>query len=134
MNSISLRDYFGPHQPELTQHLYNAKPLLGAVAALLSAAESKGVVLVVNPATGSLVSGQAYGGYRPQSCPIGAPNSAHKVGMAVDVYDPENALDNWLTDARLERFGLYREHPDHTDKWCHLTTRAPGSGKRTFIP
>jgi len=57
-----------------------------------------------------------------------------KNGRGVDIYDPENALDNWLTDAILERHGLFRESPLHTPRWCHLTDRAPKSGKRTFLP
>jgi len=94
----------------------------------------------VHEATGSAiharteVSGEQYGGVRPQDCPIGAAGSAHKQAQAVDVYDPDNAIDRWLTDAILEKYGLYREAPASTDGWCHLTTRAPGSGNRTFIP
>jgi hypothetical protein len=29
---------------------------------------------------------------------------------------------------------LYREDPGSTPGWVHLTTRAPKSGRRTFIP
>jgi hypothetical protein len=57
-----------------------------------------------------------------------------KQGRAVDVYDPDGHLDAWITDDILEDFGLYREHPDSTSTWCHLTDRAPGSGHRTFWP
>ena len=39
-------------------------------------------------------------------------------------------LDDWLDDDTLERYGLYREAPDATPHWCHLTTRPPMSGRR----
>lgn len=80
------------------------------------------------------VSGKTEGGFRLPDCPQGAPNSSHKQAKAVDVYDPDNAIDDWITDDILASAGLYREHPDSTPTWCHLTTRAPGSGHRTFYP
>lgn len=64
----------------------------------------------------------------------GAPKSKHMTGEGVDVSDPSGALDAWLTDEKLAEFDLYREHPDATPSWCHLQTRAPGSGLRTFHP
>lgn len=87
-----------------------------------------------NPTTQSQVSGALYGGFRPQACRIGATNSAHKEGSAVDVYDPQGLLSKWLTDnpERLIKFNLYREHPSQTLTWAHLTMRAPNSQKRTF--
>ena len=90
----------------------------------------------INVTTNSQVSGQKYGGFRPQSCTEGAPSSAHKEGRAVDIYDPKDALDKWLTNnpEKLISFNLFREHPSATSGWCHLTTRAPNSGKRTFYP
>ena len=48
--------------------------------------------------------------------------------------EDDAALDNWITDAILERHGLYREAPLATQRWCHLTDRAPGSGRRSFSP
>lgn len=134
MISITVRDYFGPHKPSAARHVPNARHLLAAVTALVEEARAAGITFTLNPATATLVSGQTWGGYRTQECPIGAPLSAHKTGEAVDVHDPLNALDNWLTDAKLEKHGLYREHPEATLGWCHLTTRAPGSGRRTFRP
>lgn len=131
---ISMSEYLGPHKFEKAEHIQASGLLLRLVAPLLEAARAAGVKLQKNPATGSLVSGETFGGYRPQSCPIGAPKSAHKAGEAVDVYDPQNELDNWLTDEKLELYRLYRENPGYTKGWVHLTTRAPGSGKRTFIP
>lgn len=88
----------------------------------------------INPRTHTYVAGETYGGFRPQDCPQGAPHSSHKQGQAVDIYDPDNALDNYVTDAILEAYGLYREAPSATLRWCHLSDRPPGSGKRTFQP
>lgn len=135
--SISVEDYFKAYadNPGITPVIYtNAEEMLGAVNALLAQAESEGVELVIDRVTGTLVGGEKNGGWRPQSCTIGAPNSAHKQGRAVDVYDPEGALDAWVNDAVLETYGLYREAPASTNGWCHLTDRAPASGHRTFQP
>ena len=56
--------------------------------------------------------------------------------MAVDIYDHGEHLDKWL-DAKpdaLIKYDLYREEPSATINWCHLGTRKPLSGKRTFKP
>jgi hypothetical protein len=131
------KDYFAGYEgsDEISQlHRSNAAGMLVLVNKLLGYATTKGVILKNNPVTHSLVGGEKNGGWRPQACPIGAPGSAHKQGQAVDVYDPDGALDDFLTDDILRDFGLYREHPASTRGWCHLTTRAPSSGKRTFYP
>ncbi|MFD1121820.1 hypothetical protein ACFQ2T_04845 [Methylophilus flavus] len=111
-----------------------AAQLLIQVNKLLEAAKKAGIELKNNPNTDSLISGTQYGGFRPQSCPIGAAGSSHKQGQAVDIFDPQNKLDGWINDAILTQYGLYREHPDATIRWCHLSTRAPKSGRRTFLP
>jgi len=137
MDYITPKDYFAGYadSDEISQlHRSHAAGMLVMVNKLLGYAVTKGVRLQVNPVTRTQVSGEKDGGWRPQACPIGAPLSAHKQGMAVDVYDPDGALDDFLTDEILRDFGLYREHPASTRGWCHLTTRAPGSGKRTFYP
>lgn len=135
---ITTQDYVGPHSnsPDWTRLRHNnAEQLLDAVNALLEHYyRETGNPLHINPATSSQVSGQTYGGFRPQSCPQGSPHSSHKEGLGVDVYDPADELDTWLNDDILEQFGLCREAPKFTKSWCHLTIRAPGSGKRTFIP
>lgn len=135
---ISLADYFGPYDnhPDATlQRREAADDLLSKVNALLLEAEESGSYeWLVNPKTASCVSGTRNGGFRPHDCPEGAPSSSHKQGRGVDVYDPLNTLDNWLTDAMLAKHGLYREAPDATHSWAHLTDRAPGSGHRTFNP
>ena len=134
---ILLTDYFGPwidHPDATDERKANAEVLLTKVANLLDDAFQNDIDLVDNPTTGTLVSGKTYGGFRPQSCPQGAPNSSHKEGQGVDIYDPLNSLDNWITDAILEKHGLFRESPLYTPKWTHVTTRSPRSGKRSFVP
>jgi hypothetical protein len=132
---ILIREYFGNLSPYNTAHLYAAKAMLQLVNGLLAKAEKRaGIIPPTNPATGTQISGQKWGGYRTAECPIGAPKSAHKTGHAVDIYDPQGILDRWITNELLTECGLYREHPDATDGWCHLTDRAPQSGNRTFHP
>lgn len=111
-----------------------AEVMLDKVNALLERALQEGVRLETNPHTGTLVGGEKNGGFRPQDCAIGAAKSAHKQARAVDIYDPDNALDGWLNDDILTEFGLYREAPTATNRWCHLSDKMPGSGRRTFQP
>lgn len=137
MHMISIDEYFAgyPRHPEIGIGMKaNAYEMLKKVNALLDWAESEGWIPQINPATGTQVSGKTDGGWRPQSCPTGAPNSAHKQARAVDIFDPDNSLDSLITDDVLEDFGLYREAPEATHGWCHLTDRAPASGRRTFNP
>lgn len=134
---ILLDEYFGPwrhHADATDERVYNAGVLLIPVNDLLNEAFNAGVDLEINPNTKTHIAGATFGGFRPQSCPQGAPGSSHKQGRGVDIFDPVNALDNWITDAILTRHGLYREAPLSTKGWCHLTDRAPHSGKRTFLP
>jgi len=136
---ITLDQYFGcwlKCRDVTEQVIDNAEKLLDAVSKLMALADYDNVPLPINPDTDSQVSGREYGGFRPRECIglIGSRKSAHLQGLAVDIYDPTNALDEWITDGVLETCGLYREHPSATHGWCHLTTRAPGSGKRTFYP
>lgn len=93
---------------------------------------------LICPNTGTQISGSkggaGDGGFRLQTATTGAAMSSHKLAQAVDVYDPQNSLDDMVTDEVLEQFNLYREAPDSTPHWLHLTTRAPHSGHRTFQP
>jgi len=76
-------------------------------------------------------------GYRPGVYNVqagGSPKSAHLVCQAIDLVDKENKIDNWLTDEILTKYDLYREHPDSTPRWTHLTIKPPKSKKRTFKP
>ncbi len=128
---ITLDQYFAPY-PELRTPEFEASAtlLLTRVDKLLSAYPG---VLKKAPVTKNYIEGPL-GGVRPLNTTTGSVMSSHKKAQAVDVYDPDNKLDKWLTDAILAEYDLYREHPNYTDTWCHLTTRCPGSHKRTFIP
>lgn len=115
------------------------------------------------PNTGTEVSGskggQGDGGFRLETATAGRSHSSHKIrytqqpdgswtddpGSAkagVDDYDPLDRFDLWLNifedgaggNSKLAEHDLYREHPDDTPGWCHLTTRRPSSGHRTFLP
>lgn len=136
---ITYEDYLGPYEgnSDVTEEVEeNALRLLDAVNNLLDRAEEDGVVLEINPKTKTYVSGTENGGFRPQSCPVGAPNSKHKKGLAVDVYDPEGELDEWCgrNVKVLEELGLYLEASKYTPTWCHIQCEPPGSGRRFFIP
>lgn len=135
--TITAEHYFKAYadHPEITDEIRaNAETLLGRVNLLLDECVSMGWEPLINPATRTYISGKQNGGWRPSDCPIGAPNSSHKTGSGVDVADGDGELDAMITDELLSRHGLYREHPESTPGWCHLTTRAPKSGRRTFYP
>ena len=134
---ITLAQYFGvwfDNEDATDERKAAAGVMLAKVNTCLNNMVSSGISLNINPKTQTLVSGETYGGFRPQNCPIGAAHSSHKEGRAVDIYDPGNVLDNWLNDSLLTQFGLYREAPAATPHWLHLTDRSPGSGLRTFNP
>lgn len=151
MTHISIADYVGPyagHKDWTPERQRNAGILIPIVNKLLERFEAEtGKKLKKNPLTKSHISGVKNGGFRPLDCPVGSEKSSHKQAMGIDVYDycedgSNNELDKWLNDDILEAFDLYREHPDDTflgsdgklQPWCHLTTRAPLSKRRTFKP
>lgn len=132
---ITLRDYFGPwitHKDATPDRQAAAVLMLSKVNALLK--QARNLALRDNPVTGTMVSGLDLGGFRPQSCQVGAKTSSHKEGRGIDIYDPDNHLDDWITDAVLEVYDLYREAPASTPGWVHLTDRPPLSKHRTFKP
>lgn len=134
---ITASDYFRAYanHPAITDEISsNADTLIGRVNLFLDECQSLGWEPKINPSTGTYISGQDNGGWRPPECPIGAPSSSHKQGQGVDIADADGSLDALVTDELLARHGLYREHPEATLTWCHLTTRPPKSGKRTFFP
>jgi hypothetical protein len=133
MQPITLDDYFAGFTHTNT-HRGHADALLVRVNATLADAEQHGCTIDINPSTGTHISGQTYGGFRPQDCPQGAPRSSHKTGEGIDIYDPDGDIDEWLNDEWLTKYGLYREHPSATRGWVHFTTRPPLSGRRSFYP
>lgn len=136
---ITIEDYFNNkshHVDATAERIANAKRLLVQVNNLFSDAEANGIRLQNNPKTGTLISGNkdGDGGFRLQSSTTGSEMSSHKEGLGVDVYDPANVLDDWITRNILIKHGLWREAVKWTVGWCHLTIRPPKSGNRSFIP
>lgn len=136
---FSLKDYVGIHwqSPDWNDaRIANAQNLILACTRLQSIMEADNVHFPINPKTGTTVSGEVYGGFRPQDCPIGAAGSAHKQGQAVDRFDPDGLIDAWLMDNqdKLILCGIYIEHPSATPGWSHWSIRAPGSGAHVFMP
>jgi hypothetical protein len=135
---ITLEQYFRG-KPHTTEHSVNAVDLMHRVTGLLEYASGFGAYKFdVDCDTGCYISGSKCGagdgGFRLPDSTTGSQKSSHKEARGIDIYDPYNSLDEWLTDEILATHGLYREHPDKTPGWCHLTTREPGSKRRTFIP
>lgn len=135
---ITQEQYFGG-KPHTEAEDALATDLLMRVNILIADAVGAGAFTMLNdPDTGSQISGSkggsGDGGFRLPNATTGAPNSSHKQARAVDVYDPQGKLDAWITDEKLEVYGLYREAPEATFGWVHLTTRPPNSKKRTFTP
>lgn len=143
---ITLEQYFQakPHAP---QHETAAQDLITRRNRLRKEwSADTGKEPPLCPNTGTEISGskngQGDGGFRLQTATTGADHSSHKEARGVDDFDPGDELDTWLDrfedgaggNSKLEQYGLYREHPSATHGWCHLTTRAPGSGHRTFHP
>lgn len=136
---ITLNQYVGPHRDSADwtpAREQNATRLLAACCNLEVEMARGGVSFPDNPNTKSGVSGQTFGGFRPQNCSQGAPNSSHKEGLAVDRYDPRGEIDVWCMAHldRLAHHGIYIEHASATPGWSHWTIRAPKSGNRAFYP
>ncbi len=135
---ITLQDYFN-NKSYPTEYNLNALTLLYRVNNLLSAfTTDSGIIIPNNPATGNQISGSKNGdgGFRLPTSTTGSSKSAHKQGQAVDITDHGEHLDNWLDKCpdALIKYDLYREESASTINWCHLGTRKPLSGKRTFKP
>lgn len=143
--TITLEEYFRkPHTPTQAGDAADLLTRRNRLRAEWSAATGK--VCPVDPDTACEISGvergDGDGGFRTPGTRTGAERSSHREAKGVDDYDPGNVFDTWLDqfetpnggNSKLAEHGLYREHPSTTNGWVHLTTRAPGSGKRTFYP
>lgn len=116
----------------------NAARTIELADKLLVLAKLAGVHLEFIPYTDSLVTS----GWRPAdvnaSTPGAAPRSLHLTCEAIDLYDPQSDIDDWLMTEQGQRalrdIGLWHEHPAFTKGWAHVQTRPPRSGKRTFNP
>lgn len=139
---ITLADYWMGRD---RSHAHQLGPDLRAEAArtvdltnrLLVRAKGAGVKLENSPRTGSIVSS----GWRPADINAGTPgaavNSLHMRCQAIDLYDPDGDLDDWLlasADTALKDLGLWLEHPAATKGWAHVQTKPPRSGRRVFYP
>jgi hypothetical protein len=134
---FSLKDYVGAHwnSPDWDEErMDNAYALISACSKLQAIMEKDGIVFQMNPKTGTSISGDIYGGFRPQDCPIGAPKSAHKEAMAVDRHDPDEKIDEWLINHQeaLVQCGIYIELPERTIGWSHWQIRP--TKNRIFMP
>ena len=117
---------------------HNAAITIDLANRLLVLAKLAGVTLETSPRTGSIVTS----GWRPPAINAGtpgaAPRSKHLACQAVDLFDPDGDLDEWLMTMggrkALEDLGLWIEHPAATKGWCHLQTVPPRSGNRVFYP
>lgn len=116
----------------------NAETMVELVNKLLTLAKVAGVTLETNPRTGTIVSS----GWRPPEVNANTPNAAtrskHMTGQALDLFDPDGDLDDWLMTDDGQRamadLGLWHENPAATKGWAHLQTVSPRSGRRTFYP
>lgn len=105
---------------------------------LLTQAQTYGVTVDIHPVNKSPVSS----GWRPPEVNAATPNAAvrskHMTGQAIDIYDPDGDLDEWLMtgegQAALVALGLWHESPSATKGWAHVQTIPPRSGRRTFFP
>ena len=136
---ITRQQYFGKwlNSPDMTSVVEEAaEHLIETVNSLMQIAEQEGVHFPINPVTGSQISGRLYGGFRPKDCTEGSPRSAHKLGMAVDLYDPDGEIDAWCF-ANQEVLGIHHvhlEHPEATKGWSHWSIKTPLSGRTVFWP
>lgn len=131
---ITLTQYFIGRKHTDEQEA-NAQELLSRVNGLIGAyIEETGNDIPINTHSNSMISGLTEGGFRLPECVQGAATSSHKEAKGVDVNDPDNKLDTWISQKVLKKFDLYREAEQYTLGWCHLTTRPPKSGCRSFLP
>lgn len=139
---ITLHDYWLgrdiTHSLQLGTDLRrNAARTVDAANALLVLAKAAGVTLEQSPRTGTIVTS----GWRPADINAATPGAAvrslHMTCEAIDLYDPDGDLDEWLlasADTVLRDLALWLEHPAATKGWAHVQTKPPRSGRRVFYP
>jgi hypothetical protein len=140
---ITIADYFMGRREKYpaaltTEIERNAARTVDLANKLLTEAQTYGVTVDQHPVNRSPVSS----GWRPPEVNAATPNAAarskHMTGQAIDIYDPDGDLDEWLMtgpgQAVLSALGLWMEHPSATKGWCHVQTVPPGSGRRVFYP
>lgn len=139
MTPITRAALLGPYtaEPWSEAEFANSDHVCTAWNSLALAAETEGLILLINPATGTHVGGNGNGGARPKGSKVGAPGSKHQLLLALDWYDPRRALMRWLLSRGLEKaaaLGMHFEHPQWTRSWVHGQVVPPGSGARIFVP
>lgn len=105
---------------------------------LIVMATVHGVIMDPMPGTESIVPS----GWRPPDINAATPGakvrSLHLCCRAIDMYDPDGDLDEWLLSDNGQRvladLGLWHEHPACTKGWAHVQTQPPASKRRTFYP
>ena len=138
---ITLADYFmgrdKTHKKELTdEHLNNARVMVEKANSIISILSENNISFERNPKTGTIISS----GWRPASVNArvknAAPKSKHMLCQAVDIYDPEGEIDEWLVtnEAVLRSVGIHIEHPSATKGWSHWQCVPPKSGRFIFYP
>jgi hypothetical protein len=124
---------------ELTPKILNSiEQTVKLVNSLLAVMEAEGMKLEAHPVSQSLITS----GWRPpqinRQVKGAAPKSKHMTGEAVDLYDPEGDIDNFLMSGQGQRvlasLGLYIEHPACTKAYSHIQIIPPKSGARVFYP
>src|SRR3990167_2561276 len=100
--SISLEQYFGA-KPHTAEHEAIFADLIERVNNLVEEAIAAGrFTRRIDPDTGTEISGSrggaGDGGFRLPTSTTGKGLSSHKEAKAVDVYDPDNALDEYLDE------------------------------------
>lgn len=119
-----------------TEIAANAARTVEIANKLLVLAKASGVRLQSSPITHSIVAS----GWRPPmlnaNTPGAAPNSRHITGQAIDIYDPDGDIDEWLfgNQQPLVDLGVWAEHPGATKGWSHWQIVPPRSGRRFFYP
>ena len=142
MSLITLADYWMGRDKVYPMAMtpaiaHAALTTVGLANALLDQAQAAQVPLH-RKADGSYVAS----GWRPPtvnaSTPGAAMNSKHMTGLAIDVFDPDGDLDDWLMgpvgQKAMVTLGLWLEHPSATKGWAHVQTIPPRSGNRVFYP
>lgn len=136
---LTLTDYLNKRDSKYdlaTDVRKNAEDTVEKANKLLEYLEKNGISLEVNPSTGTYISS----GWRPAQINAvvkgAAPKSKHISGQAIDIYDPDGDIDDFLMTHLevLELFGFWLEHPSATKGWSHWQTIPPNSKKRIFYP
>lgn len=138
---ITLSDYFmgrdKVYKKELTDELIkNAGVMIEKANSLISILSENNITFQLNPKTGTMVSS----GWRPAAVNArtknAAPKSKHMLCQAVDIYDPDGEIDEWLVNNEpvLRAVGIHIEHPSATKGWTHWQCVPPKSGRFIFYP